>query len=198
MTDILHYSVDYQCQFIIDTDRLTHRIFISKILIGKRFGDHGIVSGSQSLLFTSLYQREAEEVKKSRVGKHQVCRHIILSVPEGDIIEDTGHGMAYFFDLRITLFQTVSNLVSRSDILTITYGIDTVSIFIVAVGRQLADHIGCNQDHKHQRDGQTEQVDRRIALVSSQEIKKGLKIQYIVHCSVTLNVSTKSLAIIIM
>ena len=82
-----------------------------------------------------------------------------------------------FFDFRITFFQPIRNRNSRFQKLFIADSNDPVVIRLLLVDIQFPFHIYRNQDHEHQRNGQSEDIYRRVPFIPAQEFQKRFYIQ---------------------
>ena len=47
--------------------------------------------------------------------------------------------------------------------------VDPVAVYVMTVGRQFFGYVGRDQNHEHQRHGESEHVDRRIESVTVQK-----------------------------
>jgi hypothetical protein len=59
--------------------------------------------------------------------------------------------------------------------------VDPVAVDVMTVGRQFFGYVGRDQNHEHQRHGESEHVDRRIESVTVQKAQKKLEIECVSH-----------------
>ena len=76
------------------------------------------------------------------------------------------------FDLRVTRFQVPADQRGETGVRFVAQPEYPLFVGVELIHGVFLTGIGDQQDHEHQRDGKSEDIDRRIELVAAQKVEK--------------------------
>ena len=183
--DVPHHAAHHVGLLLVgEADRLPHRVERPESLAGERLGENDVFARSERLRAVALQKFEIKHAEEGRIGEKHGSRVFLL--PDFDGLRGVGrlsrHGDGTGrFDFGIAVAQVFLQVIAAAQTLLGANDTNAVAFRVVIIAGELPQGVVGNQDHEHQRDRETENVDRRIESVAAQKVEERTEVELPEH-----------------